>query len=125
MRPNGFAIVTNIGHWVVWGAQELSQEGKLVVRCSNPDSVVVCNTHGLTLASYGFFGPRTEKDRTMNLSAWEFECPEWAKRMQKRLVKRPDQKPVKIQVLEKKLFQFTAPGPDCTYFIANTTEEES
>ncbi|OPZ95485.1 MAG: hypothetical protein BWY71_02224 [Planctomycetes bacterium ADurb.Bin412] len=60
----------------------------------------------------------------MNLSAWEFECPEWAKRMQQ-LVKRPDQEPVKIQVLEKNLFQFTAPGPDCTYFIANTTEEES
>lgn len=125
MRPNGFAIVTNIGHWIVWGVQELSQADKRLVRCSNPDSVVVCNAHGLTLASYGFFDPRTEKERQMNLSAWEFECSEWANRMQKQLVKRPDQKPVKIKVLEKNLFQFTAPGPDCTYFIANTTEEES
>ncbi len=122
LRPNGFAMVTNSGHWAAWGAQELSLEGKLVVRCSNPDSVIVCNTHGLTLASYGFFDPRTEKDRQMDLSEWEFECPEWTAGMQKQLLKRPEPGSVKVKGIEGKLFHFAAPGPDGTYFVAGAPD---
>jgi hypothetical protein len=80
--------------------------------------VIVSNSHGVTLASYGFFDPRTEKDRRLDLTEWELKCPQWTVRMQKNLLARPKMQPLKIEVLKGGIIKLSAPGQDCTYFAA-------
>ncbi|NCA97493.1 MAG: hypothetical protein EOM77_04920 [Bacteroidia bacterium] len=109
LRKNGFAILTQDGHWVLWGGGKLSLNGELLAASSSDESALVFNRHHLSMASYGFFDPKKEPKRKLSDRAWTLSGSSLSKVLESgNLMAWPSQEPY---VLAKKGDSFECPAP--------------
>ncbi len=123
LRRNGFIMMTNKGSWTIWGAHQLSCNGKVVVGVSSPEQVVIKNDIRLTVINYLFREPNDKDKASIKGKNWNLSCPELFNQLKSDLKSWPDGHNVPVKQIGSVTVQFPMAGFSESYRMELKTKK--